>query len=50
VNAADLMLQLLSRSAETTGYSLSLTSLKMHSMLVQGESLVVDVDANMSVD
>jgi hypothetical protein len=50
VNAAELMRQLLSRSAETTGYSLSLTSLKMHSMLVQGESLVVDVDANMSVD
>lgn len=50
VNAADLMRQLLSRSAETTGYSLSLTSLKMHSMLVQGESLVVDVDADMNVD
>jgi hypothetical protein len=50
VNAAELMRQLLSRSTETTGYSLTLTSLKMHSMLVQGESLVVDVDANMNVD
>jgi hypothetical protein len=50
VNAADLMRQLLSKSTETTGYALSLTSLKMHSMLVQGESLVVDVDAGMSVD
>lgn len=50
VNAADLMRQLLSRSAETTGYSLSLTSLKMHSMLVEGDSLVVDVDAGMNVN
>ena len=50
VNAADLMRQLLSSSTETMGYSLSLTSLKMHSMLVQGSSLVVDVDAGMNVD
>lgn len=50
VNAADLMRQLLSRSAETTGYALSLTSLKLHSMLVQGESLVVDVDTGLNVD
>lgn len=50
VNAADLMRQVLARSAETTGYGLSLTSLKMHSMLVQGDSLVVDVDAGMNVD
>jgi hypothetical protein len=50
VNAADLMRQLLSRSTETTGYSLSLTSLKMHSMLVEGDSLVVDVDAGMNVN
>lgn len=50
VNAAELMRQLLSRSTETTGYSLTLTALKMHSMLVEGESLVVDVDAGMSVD
>jgi hypothetical protein len=50
VNAADLMRQLLSKSTETTGYTLTLSSLKMHSMLVEGASLVVDVDANMSVD
>ncbi len=50
VNAADLMRQLLSRSTETTGYALSLSSLKMHSMLVQGETLVVDVDAALNVD
>jgi hypothetical protein len=50
VNAADLMRQLLSRSAETTGYALSLSSLKIHSMIVQGELLVVDVDAGMNVN
>lgn len=50
VNAADLVRQLLSRSTETMGYNLSLSSLKLHSMLVEGSSLVVDVDAGMSVD
>lgn len=50
VNAADLMRQLLSRSAETTGYALSLSSLKIHSMIVQGELLVVDIDAGMNVN
>lgn len=50
VNAADLMRQLLTRSNEATGYALTLNSLKMHSMLVQGDSLVVDVDAGMNVD
>jgi hypothetical protein len=50
VNAAELVRQLLSRSAETTGYTLSLTSLKLHSMLVQGGSLVVDVDTGLNVD
>jgi hypothetical protein len=50
VNAAVLMRQLLSRSAETTGYALSLSSLKLHSLLVEGESLVMDVDANLKVD
>jgi hypothetical protein len=50
VNAADLMRKLLLHSAETTGYALSLSSLKLHSMLVQGQSLALDVDADMNVD
>lgn len=50
VNAADLMRQLLSRSAETTGYAITLTALKIHSMLIQGPMLVLDVDAGMSVN
>jgi hypothetical protein len=50
VNAAALMRQLLSRSTETTGYALSLNSLKLHSLLVEGESLVMDADATLKVD
>ena len=50
VNAAILMRQLLSRSTETTGYALSLSSLKLHSLLVEGDSLVMDADANLKVD
>jgi hypothetical protein len=50
VNAALLMRQLLSRSTETTGYALSLNSLKLHSLLVEGESLVMDADATLKVD
>jgi hypothetical protein len=50
VNAADLMRQLLSHSTETTGYALALNSLKLHSLLVEGESLVMDADATLKVD
>ena len=50
VNAAVLMRQLLSRSTETTGYALSLDSLKLHSLFVEGESLVMDADANLKVN
>ncbi len=50
VNAADLLRKLLAQSAQTTGYSLTLTSLKIHSMIVEGNSLVVDVDTALQVD
>ena len=50
VNAAVLMRQLLSRSTETTGYSLTLSALKLHSLLVEGSSLVMDADATLKVD
>jgi len=50
MNAAGLMRQLLSRSTETTGYALSLNSLKLHSLLVEGDSLVMDADAALKVD
>ena len=50
VNAAELMRKVLSGSAEKTGYRLSLSSLKLHSLLVQGGSLVLDVDSVLTVD
>ena len=50
VNAADMMSKLLSQSAATTGYTLTLDSLKLHSMLVDHNALVVDVDAAMTVE
>jgi hypothetical protein len=43
LNAATLIRQLLSRSAESTGYTLTLNMLKLHSMLV-------DLDTNISVE
>lgn len=50
LNAADLMSKLLSQSVAETGYTLTLKSLKLHSMLVDRDALVVDVDAAMSVE
>lgn len=50
VNAADLMRQVLSGSAEKTGYVLTLTSLKLHSLLIQGSELVLDLDSNLVVN
>jgi hypothetical protein len=50
LNAAVLMRQLLGRSTETTGYALSLNSLKLHSLLVEGDTLVMDADATLKVD
>jgi hypothetical protein len=50
VNAADLMRKLLSQSMAATGYTLTLNSLKLHSMLVDHDALVVDVDAGMGIE
>jgi hypothetical protein len=50
LNAATLIRQLLSKSTETTGYKLTLNKLKLHSMFVEGQSLVVDLDSNISVE
>jgi hypothetical protein len=49
MNAADMMSKVLSQSTATTGYSLTLDTLKLHSMLVDHDALVVDVDAELSV-
>ncbi len=50
VNAADLLRQLLTKSTATTGYALTLDSLKIHSMIVENDALVVDIDGTIGVD
>jgi hypothetical protein len=50
LNAADLMRKLLSQSVASTGYALTLDTLKLHSMMVDHDALTIDVDAAMSVD
>ncbi len=49
LNAADLIRQLLVKSAEATGYEVRLDHLKVHSMQVDGDALVVDFDGDLSV-
>jgi hypothetical protein len=49
INVADLIRQLLLKSAEATGYELHLDNLKIHSMQVAGDALVVDFDGDLSV-
>ena len=50
VDAAQTMSKLLSQSVASTGYALSLNSLKLHSMTVDHGALIVDVDAGLSLD
>jgi hypothetical protein len=50
INAAELMRTLLVKAPDSTGYTLTLTSLKLHSMLVTGDVLVVDLDAAVKVE
>jgi hypothetical protein len=49
VNAADQLRQVISTSTQTTGYALTLDDMKIHSMQVSGEDLVVDFDGSVSV-
>ena len=49
INVADLIRQLLVKSAEATGYLMQLDHLKIHSMVVSGDALVVDFDGDLSV-
>ncbi len=50
IDAATLLRQLLAHSAAATGYTLTLDKLKIHSMNVEGNTLVVDVDGDLSVN
>ncbi|MGA7857729.1 MAG: hypothetical protein WCA11_07380, partial [Terracidiphilus sp.] len=49
VDAADLMRKALEGSTASSGYKVTLDRLRIHSMQIQGDSLVVDVDADLSV-
>jgi hypothetical protein len=49
VNAAEMLRKALEGSTQTTGYTLSLDRLKIHSMTIDGDWIVVDVDGGMSV-
>jgi hypothetical protein len=50
LNAAELMRTLLVQSPKTTGYSLTLKMLKLHSMIVEAKTLIVDLDAALTVE
>lgn len=49
VDAADLLRKALEGSTATSGYKVVLDRLKVHSMQIQGDALVVDVDGDISV-
>jgi hypothetical protein len=49
VNAADLLRKALTGSTASSGYKVTLERLKIHSVAIQGDALVVDVDGDLSV-
>ncbi len=49
VNAAELLRKALEGSTASSGYKVSLDKLKIHSIQIQGDDLVVDADGDLSV-
>jgi hypothetical protein len=49
VNAGDLLRKALEGSTASSGYKVTLDRLKIHSIQIDGDTLVVDVDGNLSV-
>ncbi len=49
VDAADLLRKALEGSTATSGYKVTLDRLKIHSIQIQGDALVVDADGDLSV-
>lgn len=49
VNAAELLRKALEGSTATSGYKVTLDRLKIHSVAIQGDAVVVDVDGDLSV-
>jgi hypothetical protein len=50
VNAAEMLRKALEGSTATSGYKVSLDRLRIHSMTLEGDSMVVDVDGDISVN
>lgn len=49
LNAADMLRKALTDSTATSGYKVSLDRLRIHSMSIQGDAIVVDFDGDISV-
>ncbi len=49
VNAADLLRKALEGSTVSSGYKVTLNRLKIHSIQIQGDDLVVDADGDIGV-
>lgn len=49
VNAADLLRKALEGSTATSGYKVTLERLKIHSIEIQGDQVVVDMDGDLTV-
>jgi hypothetical protein len=49
VNAAELLRKALEGSTATSGYKVTLDRLKIHSIQIQGDTIVVDVDGGLTV-
>ena len=49
VNAADLLRKALAGSTASSGYKVTLDRLKIHSVQIEGDNLVVDADGDVSV-
>jgi hypothetical protein len=49
VNAADLLRKALEGSTASSGYKVTLERLKIHSMQIKGDTLIVDVDGDIGV-
>ena len=50
VNAADLLRKALARSTASSAYKVNLDRLKIHSIQIVGDKLVVDADGRSSVE
>lgn len=50
VNAADLLRKALAGSTASSGYKVNLDRLKIHSVQIEGDKLVVDADGDISVE